>query len=247
MDGSFIEKLVSHMKPEFREWGNQVYSDRHFYPFSLPIAETIAIHSLSGLVEYCANFLESDLGSDGEDFGGKFLVVIKGPEEVALYSPLHETTRQREELVKVSLQRDAVNFGAKLPLEKFIVGIQSQFVQSDTTAAILSMVGRIRAGAEQVVEDDGVTQSVTVKAGIAKEGWEKVPNPVVLRPFRTFPEVEQPESKFILRVDASGPEAALYEADGGVWKDEATANIKRFLSEQFLEREKPLDNVVVVE
>jgi len=58
-----------------------------------------------------------------------------------------------------------------------------------------------------------------------------VPNPVVLAPFRTFPEVIQPESKFIFRMQ-SGPQAALFEADGGAWRNEAMGRIKTYLEEQ---------------
>lgn len=45
-----------------------------------------------------------------------------------------------------------------------------------------------------------------------------------LRPFRTFLEVEQPESEFLLRVD---PDEGIgfFEADGGIWKLEAKKNI----------------------
>ena len=47
---------------------------------------------------------------------------------------------------------------------------------------------------------------------------------VMLRPFRTFLEVEQPESEFLLRVD---PDEGIgfFEADGGIWKLEAKKNI----------------------
>ena len=51
----------------------------------------------------------------------------------------------------------------------------------------------------------------------------KVPNPVTLRPFRTFIEVEQPESKFIFRMREGG-RCAIFEADGahGSWRRRKT-------------------------
>jgi len=79
--------------------------------------------------------------------------------------------------------------------------------------------------------DDGVSQSITVKGGVARRENVEVPNPVILAPYRTFPEIEQPESRFIFRM-RTGPQAALYEADGGAWRNEAMARIKDWLEEQ---------------
>ena len=52
---------------------------------------------------------------------------------------------------------------------------------------------------------------------------------VLLRPFRTFLEVEQPESEFLLRVH---PEEGIgfFEADGGIWKLEAKKNIADYFN-----------------
>lgn len=61
-----------------------------------------------------------------------------------------------------------------------------------------------------------------------------VPNPVTLRPYRTFLEVEQPESKFIFRIREGSdgqPMFKLVEADGGLWKYEAVDAIKKYLTE----------------
>jgi hypothetical protein len=60
-----------------------------------------------------------------------------------------------------------------------------------------------------------------------------IPNPVKLSPFRTFIEVEQPESLFVLR-GRKGPQWALFEADGGLWKIKAIQNIKNWLEKKEL-------------
>lgn len=67
----------------------------------------------------------------------------------------------------------------------------------------------------------------------------EVPSPCRLMPYRTFTEVKQPMSSFIFRVkdnDRLGVSCALFEADGGAWKNEAKKNIKEYL-------EKELDGV----
>lgn len=67
--------------------------------------------------------------------------------------------------------------------------------------------------------------SVTAKSTLAATNPVVEIKPrVMLRPFRTFLEVEQPESEFLLRVD---PDEGIgfFEADGGIWKLEAKKNI----------------------
>lgn len=74
----------------------------------------------------------------------------------------------------------------------------------------------------------------TITKGIAGKEDVIVPNPVTLRPYRTFLEVEQPESKFIFRIREGSdgqPMFKLVEADGGLWKYEAVDAIKKYLTE----------------
>jgi hypothetical protein len=72
---------------------------------------------------------------------------------------------------------------------------------------------------------------VTAKSGISTVENVIVPNPVMLCPFRTFAEVEQPESEFVFRMQ-TGFKAALFEADGGKWKLYAMQNVKAYLEEK---------------
>lgn len=65
-----------------------------------------------------------------------------------------------------------------------------------------------------------------------------VPNPVKLKPYRTFLEVDQPVSEFIFRMKQDkydGVLCALFEADGGAWKMEATERIKKYLESELKE------------
>jgi hypothetical protein len=96
---------------------------------------------------------------------------------------------------------------------------------------LLKIVGNIRD--ENVTEfgDDGVTQQVQARTGITRIENIVVPNPVVLKPYRTFTEVEQPESSFILRM-RKGPEVALFEADGRAWENKAICNIRDYLRKE---------------
>lgn len=66
------------------------------------------------------------------------------------------------------------------------------------------------------------------RQGVAIKAMVAVKPRVPLRPFRTFQEVEQPESEFLLRLDEDG-NIGLFEADGGMWRLTARQTIKAFL------------------
>ncbi|OSB00487.1 hypothetical protein B2H85_13365, partial [Clostridium botulinum] len=64
---------------------------------------------------------------------------------------------------------------------------------------------------------------------------------VTLAPYRTFPEIEQPLSRFIFRMQ-QGPSAAIYEADGGAWRNQAMQRIKAYLEEEL----KGIKNINII-
>ena len=80
---------------------------------------------------------------------------------------------------------------------------------------------------------------MTVAAGITRVAEAPVPNPIKLRPYRTFLEVEQPASLFVFRLrenKEAGIQAALFEADGGMWENLARLKIKDFLHERLADK-----------
>lgn len=95
---------------------------------------------------------------------------------------------------------------------------------------VLAVVGTIKEENVKTTGDDGITQSVTAKAGIARYDEVELPNPVTLIPYRTFTEICQPSSKFVFRMQ-NGPRAALFEADAGAWKLHAMQDIKMYLKD----------------
>ncbi|MNI88466.1 hypothetical protein D3C73_1457690 [compost metagenome] len=109
---------------------------------------------------------------------------------------------------------------------------------------MLRLVGNIKEQQIRSTGDDGISQAVTTSGGVKLVTDEKVPNPVQLKPFRTFVEVPQPVCSFVFRLQ-DGPRAAIFEADGGAWKLQAIASIKEYLY-QALEDEIKDGKVVII-
>ena len=113
-----------------------------------------------------------------------------------------------------------------------MIAIQANFETSPDLEAIMKLAGNVERKNNQTYSDDGRTQVATMTVGVASKADVIVPNPVELIPFRTFQEVEQPSSKFVFRIsDKEVPAFKIVEAEGGVWKNTAIANVKRYFAE----------------
>ena len=94
-------------------------------------------------------------------------------------------------------------------------------------------------------KDNGVTQQVETRQGVDLKAMVAVKPRVKLIPFRTFLEVPQPESEFLLRVDKDKG-VGFFEADGGIWRLEAKSNIAKYF-EKHLKDLVDAGNVVVMQ
>ena len=222
---NFVEE---NQEPIIKEVGGYEYSNKPMHLVSRPTAERIVVHSLAAIAEYVKEQADSkDL------FAGKFIINIVNPKEVTLLTELDSQTRKREKLLKANAYDCAPEFSRWLDLESFIIQLRSRFVQNEDTEAILSALGNIKKDEGVSITDDGFSQNVTTKKGIEFEN-KTLPNPARLKPFRTFADVSQPESEYVLRV-SDRLEVRLDEADGGVWRIAATENIKQYFEEHLAE------------
>lgn len=190
----------------------------------LKYASSLEVHTLSGLVGYLKEQFDKTLGS-------KLLIHVASPTKVNVYSEL-DADRKRESAILATAELDRYPYGRFLDSEQFIINILSLFQRDENSEAIRKCASAIRIEGGGDVTDNGVSQTVTVKQGAATVGQAEVPSPVELRPYRTFLEVEQPASPFVFRIDKNG-NCALFEADGGMWKHHAIANVMEYLQGEF--------------
>ena len=108
--------------------------------------------------------------------------------------------------------------------QEMIIALQSLVIPTEASAELLNMLKSMTDESSITSRDNGVTQEVTVKSGVSLAKTVQVKPRVKLTPFRTFLEVSQPESEYLVRVD-KGNQIGLFEADGGIWKLEAKKNI----------------------
>lgn len=130
------------------------------------------------------------------------------------------------------------------PYENAVIELRSLYIPNEDTKYLLKLLGSITSESKVTSSDNGVTQTVEAKSGIALSQVVEVKPRVSLKPFRTFIEVDQPESEFLLRISGDG-KIGLYEADGGVWKLEATRNVAAYFEEALQDLIERGDVVVI--
>lgn len=224
-----------------REGQEVIYkeNDRTFYDgnkaslrelFPTKYAETLKVNSLTGLVQYLLSKFDQEAIDDPDEL----LIHVESPTVVKVYSRLNELDRKRESLIEATAILNKFNYGHFMNTEQFIINMQALFDRTEDAEAILRFSSAIRIEDSTSVNDNGVSQTATVKIDASTVGKGEVPSPATLCPYRTFLEVPQPESQFIFRINEQGA-CALFEADGGLWKYHAMESIKSFLEDALKE------------
>lgn len=138
-----------------------------------------------------------------------------------------------------------VTIGNLMSQEQAIVELQSLYGATPDRDYLLDLLSHIDVNDGVSSMDNGVTQEVIVRTGAVLKQATPVRPIVQLQPYRTFLEVEQPISDFLLRVCKDG-EPILFEADGGAWKLEAKRSIAAYLAEKLADQVERGDVVVLV-
>ena len=128
-----------------------------------------------------------------------------------------------------------------MSIENMIICLKSRFAPTEDRDYLVQLLGNITDQQSVQTKDDGITQSATVKSGIQLVGEQRIKPIITLKPYRTFLEVEQPESDFLIRLKDG--RAALFEADGGAWEREAVKNVADKLRELLAD----VQNVHIIE
>ncbi|APM39415.1 hypothetical protein [Clostridium kluyveri] len=229
-----LEYLVGLGEIKVLDIDGKKFTTNQVYRVQDPKPAELTVTTLTALIDYIKSGID-------DKFGDKGLIHVVSPSSVELYSELRDD-KDREKYISVrALLPDNLVFDRFIGTEEFNIMLQSSFVENKDRGLLLKITGNIKDSSVKEYGDDGVSQAATVKTGVASVNDVVVPNPVVLAPYRTFPEIEQPESKFIFRMQ-SGPRAALFEADGGAWRNEAMQRIKKYLEENL----KDIEGVKII-
>jgi hypothetical protein len=220
------EQIRADAHPKEMDIDGRKYTTRPISEVRDPMPEPLKVSTLTGLADYL------NKNPDGLDID-TLICHVRDEKEICVNSKLVGAFHQRICYAKAVSLTKQPPFGAFIDVEKFNIILQSCFVDCEKTdrAEILRIVGNVKEKLVMALGDDGISQKVTAKTGVALVDDVKIKNPAILRPYRTFNDVDQPASKFVLR-GRTGPEFGLFEADNGAWVSEAMQNIKAYMEEK---------------
>lgn len=227
-----LEYIVGLNETKVQEVNGRKYSDKSLIKIKEPLPASLQISTLTGLVDYIKN--------NPDKIDKEIIVQVHSESKVSLLSALN-FDKEREFYIECNARTPKITLDNFIDVERFNIMLQSCFLDIGDRATILKVIGNIKEENVKTTGDDGISQSVIARVGIAQVEPIKVPNPVTLVPFRTFIEVEQPESKYVFRMK-DGPSCTLFEADGGEWRLKAMLRIKKYLEEQL----EGYDNVKIL-
>lgn len=230
-----IQYLVSLKENKTYEINGDTYSDQQLNRIALHIdrPKAIQVNGLDSIVKL--------LQAEKDFLNQPIFVRIATPRKIEVLCALDSVMGRDFPYEAVC---DAPDFkGGWRDHDTAIIELRSAFVPNSGTEYLLDLLSRISMDESVTSDDNGVSQTVSARKGVSLKSYEAVRPRIPLKPFRTFTEVEQPESEFILRVDDGG-KVAFFEADGGKWKMDAKASIKEYL-ENALKAEVESGQVIV--
>lgn len=220
IDREFIEKIEDMTGPKVIVTPQGAFADKHLYRVENKLADTIVLSSLSGLAEM--------IKQEINEYNLPLFVRATSTERVHVFGAIRDDM-QRERPFTAEAKFISFDFNEYISIENMIICLKSRFAPTEDRDYLVQLLGNITDQQSVQTKDDGITQSATVKSGIQLIGEQRIKPIVTLKPYRTFLEVEQPESDFLIRLKDG--RAALFEADGGAWEREAVKNIADKLRE----------------
>jgi hypothetical protein len=222
--------LINNPTIEITQNGETLTYDRESLNpiFHDPRPTTLTVNTLSAIKDYLLT-----AGHDGHD-KDDITIAVRSPSHVVVYGKAKGPELKRTFYIEAKDERrEAYPFGKWIEPEEFIIRMYSTFQPTKNRDDILQIVSGLKNEASIKTTDSGSTMKKESVNGVISESEIRCSIPF-LKPWRTFNEIDQPESAFLFRyrADDDGVEIALFEADGQAWQIEAMENIAKFFREK---------------
>lgn len=221
-----IEKIEAMARPSIFDKDNRTFvvtndgevSEVQHTP---DMVQRIELASLDALVAF--------VQEEAVGLADKLFITVPDPTTVYCFTEPQAADRlARTYLYKVNAADvpgwpEKVNMG----FEEAIIALRTRFRRTQDTDYALQLLSSITSGSKVTLNDNGIATSIVTQKGIALQDNAAIRPIVDLRPYRTFMEVEQPESPFLIRVSERA--ITFVEADGGMWRLAARETVKAYL------------------
>ena len=228
----FIEHIQKTTQPLIREIGGSVFAigadgGANEIRSTIDHPNTLPLHSLDALVKL--------IRTEAANMDAPLYITIPDHLTVRCFGQPDADARYFRQVYYEAKATDVPGWGEKVQMgfEEAQIAMRTRFQETADTIYALKLLSDICCGAKVVYNDNGIATTVTTQKGVALQSNEQIRPIITLKPYRTFQEVEQPESIFLIRVNERG--ITFTEADGGMWKLKARQTVKAFLEVQLAE------------
>lgn len=223
---AMIEKIEKMAGPKVFDIGDEHFASANLVRID-PKKDFPKSISLTGLDSVCKMVVNEANEMFGPD---QVLIQVVDYRKVRVFTTL-DGDMDRCWLYDCEADTPRVKTGTFMSHEEAVIQLRSLYIPNADREYLLKLLSSVSKESKVSSNDNGVSQTVEARTGVALTTNVEVRPYVNLQPFRTFLEVQQPESMFLLRLDNDG-KVALIEADGGVWKLEATRNIAAYFEDK---------------
>ena len=222
----------------------RLYATRGMKEIKPPRDPKYTLTTLEGLVAFIKDgpdgMLESPTPNDDLSPVQPLVIHVRTPTLVELDTAIKGPWRERDTLVTCQpVGLPNITLERFMDPESFLIMLMTAFKDGGDRAEVVKLVGTLETEAITNLSDDGFTQKATARTGVAHVGQASVKNPITLLPFRTFAEVDQPASQYVIRLKGGGdknlPHVALFPICDGKWQAKALANVKADLEKRLKE------------
>lgn len=228
----FIEHIQATTAPKVMEIGGSTFllthggEIREILP-EIQHPDTLTLNSLDGLVKL--------VKTEAMKMADPLYITIPTHMRVDCFAQPREKDRWHRQFYYAAAATDVPGWEEEtcMDFEKAQVAMRTRFQETADIPYLQKLLSDITLGAKITRNDNGVATSIVTQKGVSLQENAAIRPIVKLRPYRTFQEVEQPESTFLIRVDERS--IRFIGADGGMWKLTARQTIKAFLEQNFAE------------
>lgn len=134
-----------------------------------------------------------------------------------------------------SKAHEKFKFAEEIGQEEFVIDLMTKFEKTEERDELLDATSKVKAERMQSSEDDGVGQTVASSSGAHLVNYKPLKKFWILKPHVSFPEIEQPDVPFLLRLHQNRdelPDFSLRPVDGGKWKIVTTQRVREWMANQ---------------
>jgi len=229
-DRETFDRIQEAAAPNLTVLGGVTFSDKDLTAVEPPLPKPIIVRTLSSLCAF--------INSRPEGYMTDKIVHVEEPHIVRIIEPHIAGCNRTHELLTAVAERSNLKSVTDewSSIEDFMVKLNTLF---DSTMGdhytVRNNLSSVTAESTLNLTDDGTSQSVALRSGIQRKEAGELPNPVLLAPFTTFPEISQPLQPFILRLrkeGAGGLLARLYPVETPGSRSMCCAAVKNYLSNE---------------